>query len=128
MKTGTLTAGNTRARKLMRVMIIMLLIVAMMTVSAFAAGDADDAITKGVKTGLGKVWNIIKAIVIPIGTIIFAINALKLMGFWGEQDANKAKKQMIVCAIAVALVILAPLIINTVSGWFDNTTVPDVFS
>lgn len=46
----------------------------------------------------------------------------------GEKGMEKAKKTILYTAIGIAIVFLAPTIINQISGWFSNSGDAGVFS
>ena len=85
---------------------------------AFATGaEVQNAVTQGIKTGTEHLWNIMVAIVAPIGAIALCICAVKI--FWGGQRAAEEAKSMAVkIVIAIAVVLLAPALISMVKGWF----------
>lgn len=91
----------------------------MMLISvSFAAGSAD-AIQNGIKDGASQIYNILTAIIIPLGAVFIAWNGAKII-FGGERAMEAAKKNMLNVVIAVAIVYLAPLIILQVGGWFSS--------
>ena len=95
-------------------------------VPALAAGDTG-AISSGIKSGLSSVYDIIKAIVLPIGALALAICAIEMI--WGsDRAAEKAKGYAIRIVIAVALVYGAGLIVNEVGTWFSGLGDGGVFS
>lgn len=94
---------------------------------AFATGDTAGAIQDGVKTGMGEIYGIVTAIVVPIAVVALAVCAIKIL--WGNQrSAEEAKSTAIKIVIAIAIVYLAPLIISQVAGWFANTGDAGVFN
>ena len=95
------------------------------TMPAFA--DGTDSITSGVKTGLKKVYDILTAIVLPIGVVALGVCAVKII--WGNQKSAEEGKAMIVrIVIGLAIIFLAPLLVNEIAGWFkDQSSTADVF-
>ena len=67
------------------------------------------------------------AIVLPIGAVAFAWNAFKML-FGGQKGMEEAKRNMLIIVVVVALVWLAPIVIEQVNGWFKDTEVGGVFS
>lgn len=124
-QTKTLQPATiTRVNKMVRIFCVMLICVAMFSCVAFA--DASGAIQTGIKTGTKQLYNIITAIVVPIAVVVFAWNGIKM--FMGsEREIESAKKTMLITALAIAVVYLAPVIINQVAGWFSSTGDAGVF-
>ena len=80
-------------------------------VTAMPALADTAAITNGIVSGTGKIWDILKAIVAPIAAIALAICAVKML--WGSQRAaEEAKSTAIKIIIAIAIVFLAPSIVT----------------
>lgn len=116
-------------RKWVRIAVCILVVMAMvalMTITCFATeGDAasgtQDAIVSGVKTGTKAIYNIITAIVAPIAAIVLSAVALKaLVG--DARDIEGMKKKIFLIVIVVAVIWLAPLIIDQVGGWFSGNS------
>ena len=100
-------------------------LMASVAVSAFAT----DQIAQGVGTGLKSVYNVLKAVAIPVAVIAFALCAYKIF-VEGEKGMEKAKKIAIYTVIGLAIVFLAPLVIKNVASWFSGlgtTSEGDVF-
>ena len=82
---------------------------------------AGDQISTQINSGLKKVYTIITAIVLPIAAIAAAICAIKMI--WGDQrSAETAKATLIRIVIGVALVYLAPFLVEQVSSWFSGSS------
>lgn len=79
-----------------------------------------DQIASQINGGLKKVYSIITAIVLPIAAIALAICGFKLI-FGDQRSAEAAKNAIIKIIIGIAIVYLAPFLIETVSGWFQST-------
>ena len=89
---------------------------------AFAEAANISAITTGIASGTQAVWDILKAVVLPIAAIMLAICGVKLI--WGGQRAAEEAKGLIVkIVIGVGLVMIAPALVSTMRGWFGNSTV-----
>ena len=85
-------------------------------VTAYA--DINEIITP-IKTGLGDVYNVMLAIVLPIGAVAVGVCGIKII--WGNQkSAEEGKSAIIRILVALAVVFLAPLLISSVSGMFKN--------
>ena len=107
-----------------------IMIVAMALAMFPLAGGTDTtgtAIQNGIKNGTHQLWNIMTAIVLPIGAVAFAWNAFKML-FGGQKGMEEAKRNMLIIVVVVALVWLAPIVIEQVNGWFKDTEVGGVFS
>lgn len=88
--------------------------------TAFATGgDAGEAIQDGVKKGLGSVYTIITAIVVPVAAVCLAVCAFKIFT-GGERGMQEAKMIAIYTVIGIAIVYLAPVIVEQVSSWFSS--------
>lgn len=104
------------------------LIILMLVMSvAFAAPTTSDAIQNGIKDGTSQLYSIMTAVVIPIAAVFFAWNAFKAL-FGGERGMEQAKKNMLTIVVVLALVYLAPVIIQQVSGWFSSTSDGGIFA
>lgn len=89
------------------------------TALAAPTGTSDN-ITTSITGGVGNLYGIIKSIVLPIAALVFAFNAFKAL-FGGEKGMESAKRNMLIIVVIIALVLLAPMIIQTVSGWFTTS-------
>ena len=86
----------------------------------FAAGTLESKIGKG----LGDTYKLLISISIPIA-IIAAVACGLLILFGGQKGIENAKKFGLGILVALAIVLLAPVVITTVSKWFagnENTT------
>lgn len=116
------------SKKWVRVAVCIFVVMAMMaltTITCFATeagtGGTQDAIVSGVKTGTKAIYNIITAIVAPIAAIVLSAVALKaLVG--DARDIEGMKKKIFLIVIVVAVIWLAPLIIEQVGGWFSGSS------
>ncbi len=95
--------------------------------AAGAAGGAGNEILHGVNGGMQQAYNLVKALVIPIGVLVFAVQAF-MMFFGGQRGMETAKKGMLVVVLVVGLVCIAPLILTTVFSWFSSVTDGGAFS
>lgn len=102
-----------------------LLFTALFTTTAFA-GISNDLNQVAGATGEQArfVWDILKAIVGPVGGAIFSINGLKLL-LGGEKAMEEAKKRAIIIIVVFICVFGAGVIIKEIGGWFP-TAIPDV--
>lgn len=87
---------------------------------ATEAGESIDKIQDIVTTGADKIYNIIRAIVIPI-VIVFIAWAGILFLIGGSKGTEKARTIFIGCAAAIVFVAFAPVIGNEVGGWFKDS-------
>ncbi|MDD6482977.1 MAG: hypothetical protein PUF72_00145 [Clostridiales bacterium] len=93
---------------------------------AFAAGTGDD-IGHAIAQGMGSVFGVLKIVVVPVAAISLCFCVFQIF-VGGERGMETAKKTGLYTAIAVAVVFLAPLIVNTVKGWFENTSDGGIFN
>lgn len=82
-----------------------------------AGGTTGGAIEEGIKTGAQSIWTILRAVVLPLAAVALAICAVKIL-WGGQRAAEEAKGTAIKIVIAVALVLLAPALVNVIGGWF----------
>lgn len=99
--------------------VIMIVALVLAMFPAAAATGTTDAIQEGIKSGTGELWKIMTAVVLPIGAVAFAWNAFKML-FGGQRGMEEAKRNMLIIVVVVALVWLAPIIIQQVNGWFSG--------
>lgn len=79
------------------------------------------AISSGIQKGTGEVWNILKAIVLPIAAIMLAVCGVKLI--WGGQRAAEEAKGLIVkIIVGVGLVMIAPSLVAATKDWFGSAS------
>ena len=116
--------GNKKWVRIATCVFIVALMVVLMTVTAFA--DPSDAIVTGVKTGTKAIYTIITAIVAPIAAIVLSATALKAL-IGDARDIEAMKKKVFLIVIVVAVIWLAPLIIEQVGGWFSSSNTGSVF-
>ena len=138
MKTIATNKKHSAALRRGFAIVLMLVVLTMlMTTFAFAAEEATQAtqpgeggtattIEEGVKTGMGKVYGIITAVVIPVAVVCLGVGAFQFF-FGGERGVEKAKKICLYTLGGVALVYLAPLIVTEVASWFSSNGDAGVF-
>ena len=85
------------------------------------------AIEGQIASGMGSVYGVLKTIAIPIAAVALGFAAYQIFA-GGEKGMEKAKKTILYTAIGIAIVFLAPTIINQISGWFSNSGDAGVFS
>lgn len=107
--------------KLLCLCVTLLCLLALVPMSALAAG-ATTTITQGVSDGMKEVYNLIGSVTLPVASVVFAFNAIRMM-MGGQRSMENAKNGMLVCCIVIAIVWFAPVIINTVGGWFKGGSV-----
>lgn len=117
-------AGNKKWVRIATTVLIVALMMVLMTVTAFA--DPSDAIVNGVKTGTKAIYTIITAIVAPLAAIVLSATALKAL-IGDARDIEAMKKKVFLIVIVVAVIWLAPLIIEQVGGWFSSSNTGSVF-
>lgn len=84
-----------------------------------AFADETDEIISSIKDGLGKVYKILTAIVLPLAAIVIAITAVKMIG-GSSRESEEGKNRIVRVLIALAVVYLAPLIISVASAIFSK--------
>lgn len=116
---NTLATSNHRAG-IRRALAMCALVALMAALLVCPFADDVSTITDAVANGMKSVYNLIAAIALPIATVVFAVNAVKML-FGGMRGMEQAKQGLLTCVIVIALIWLAPLIINTVGGWFKDS-------
>lgn len=92
----------------------------LMMVTPMLAAEGD--IAHEINQGLKRVYMILLSIVGPIAVIAVAVCAIRMI--WGnQQSAEQAKKDLIKIVVALALIFLAPWLVETVSQWFTGHSV-----
>lgn len=101
---------------------LILICVVFSTTTTVAYADGDDlsqTITTPLKSGLGQVYKLLTAIILPIAVIVIAICAIQMI--WGSTRSGEvARSTLIRVVIALAIIYLAPLLVRTISGWFSS--------
>ncbi len=87
----------------------------MMMVQVFATGQLET----GIQTGMGQIYKLIQTIVIPVAAVVLSWNAFKAFT-GGQKGMEEAKKNIFACLAVIVLVLLAPVIVTTVQGWFSG--------
>ena len=101
---------------------LMLFLTAGMDVAFCAEDDASagiDAIEDVVTLAAGKIYQIIRAVIIPIVIVAIAYAGLSFL-VGGSRGTETARKYMIGAFIAIILVVFAPIIGNEVGKWFSS--------
>lgn len=120
-------AGNKKWVRIATTVLIVALMMVMMTITCFATGGStSDAVVNGVKTGTKAIYTIITAIVAPLAAIVLSATALKAL-IGDARDIEAMKKKVFLIVIVVAVIWLAPLIIEQVGGWFSSNNTGSVF-
>lgn len=120
IKTGRRPAPRGLAGKVSVSFVACQIITALNTAVAYAETDAfAEAV---ITNGLGQIYSILSAVILPIGAIALAVCALKMV-YGDEKSTENAKGALVRIIIAVILIYLAPLIINTVVGLFRGRQV-----
>lgn len=80
---------------------------------------AAENIASGIESGLDKVYDILKTIVIPIAVVACAICGIKII--WGNQkSAEEGKSALVRIVLGLAFLFLAPLLVKEIAGWFGS--------
>ena len=117
---------NPKVQRIATVTIVALMFaVFSMTDASFAAGDDKvNKISDAVSGGMKSIYNVILAIVIPVGAVVFAWNIFKAF-FGGERGMQQAKVNILITIVVIALVLLAPLVVGAIGGWFTGDGIQD---
>lgn len=111
---------KTRKRiKYARLALIAVCVVNLLMMMAFPAFA--DSIESKIAGGMQDVYKVIIAICVPIAVIAFAFAGFQAFA-GGEKGMEKAKKTALYTIIALGVILLAPIIINQVAGWFESDT------
>lgn len=109
-------------------LIVLLSLISIAFAAPAASTSVGTAIQDGVKDGTASLYSIMTAIVLPIAAVSLAWNGFKVI-FGGERGMETAKKNMLTLVLVLALVYLAPLLIEQVGGWFKGASdSSDVFN
>lgn len=102
------------SRKVFAITMLVLIVAVAMSTVVFA-----DSISDKVNGGLKEVYSTITAITVPAGAVSLAVSGL----FWIFGDAKSAqsgKSWFIRIVIGIAVVYLAPFLIDQISKWFSD--------
>lgn len=114
--------ANARKKALIKKLIIVCLLVAavaaMMCCPAMAKGGGGDVAGK-ISDGLENFWGTLKMISIPVAIIGAVLMGYKLF-FNGQKGMENAKADALKIILFIAIVLLAPRIIETIVGWFGT--------
>ena len=122
----SLQANQHKFYKLWRVAMVLTMCISMFCALSCTV-FADDGIVSNIASGMGEMFQILRAIVIPVAVIALVFAGYQvLMG--GEKGMETAKKTVVSIIVAVALVMVAPLILEQVAGWFGDASENQVFS
>jgi uncharacterized membrane protein YjjP (DUF1212 family) len=91
----------------------------MLCLTVVYGADTSTAIESGIKGGMSSIYNLIKSIVTPIACVCLAWNVFKAL-FGGQRGMEEAKKNILTIIIVIALVMLAPVVIEAVAAWFPS--------
>ena len=87
------------------------------TMPAFAASN----ITRGISSGMQKVWTMLVSIAGYVAILSAAISGVNLI-IGDAKDAGEAKKKFIRIVIGALIVLMAPTIIQTIFSWFPKSS------
>ena len=111
---------NPKISKLNRAFSLLSALFLCFCLTALPAFADSTAIIQGIDGGAEQLWNIFTSIVVPIGIIALAYCGIRLV-IGGTRESEQAKNTMIRILVALAVVLLAPLLIRTASSWFSTT-------
>lgn len=138
--TPTITLGNSavgtaRAKSFIRFACVLLVILMVFSTMALflsapayaeeggddggAAIPATNSISKAVGQGMKKAYDLITSVILPIGALVFAFAATKLM-VGGRKAMEEGQQRLLIILLVVAGVYLAPVIIQEIGSWFKG--------
>ena len=82
---------------------------------------ADNGIVSGVKGGMKEIYDVFQGILLPIAVIGLAAGLLGML-FGGQKGMEKGKQYALIIVLVIGGVYLAPLLVNTIAGWFSSDT------
>lgn len=110
---NNLTVSRKNIQRLMALAMILGLMAAL-AVCPFAS-----SIEEGISKGMESLYKLICSITMPIATVVFAWNGIKMF-LGGQRNMEQAKMNLLICCVVIGLIWFAPTIINTVGGWFTG--------
>ena len=114
-------------RRILVVMLAVMVVMALCIGPAFASGgNGIDDIEQGIKMGLKEVYKLLTVIVGPVAVVCLGFAAYQVF-FNGSKGMEVAKKVVIYTVLGVAIAYLAPVIVNTFTGWFENSGDQGIF-
>lgn len=120
-RTADVQTEIANIRRVMFVLVAAVLLFALILQPAFAgSGDTIGTIEDGVRKGLGEVYKIMSAIVIPIACLAFGFAAFKIFT-GGEKGMQTAKMTILYTIIGLVIVYAAPVVIQQVSDWAKSS-------
>ena len=90
------------------------------TVNVFAT-DTTGEIESAVSSGLENAWTLLRAIGIPVAIVAVAICAFQFF-LNGDKGMETAKKRILYIILGIAILLLAPLLVTKVVGWFSSNS------
>lgn len=107
--------------------VCLLLMLFMSSTPVFAAEDENtntetgtSAIENAVNEGAQKIYNLMRAIVIPIIIVLIAWAGLQF-AIGGAKGTESAMKIFKGCCFSVIFVVFAPIIANEIGNWFKDS-------
>lgn len=130
MKQNLMFIGNQAAKvvtnKTFRVSMMLFMFGIAMLRTALPAFAATTDIINGIRDGMSEIYTIILYITIPVTVVFVAFAAFKAI-WGGDKGMETAKATIVRLVIGLAIVYLAPLLVVTAAGWFDNSGDEGVF-
>lgn len=123
------TDNNAKNKKLFKVGFIVASVALMlfaMATCAFAA-ESTTSISSLINSGLGDAYDLFKTIATSVGAIAIVVGGFMFF-LGGEKGMQTGKKMILYAFVGIAIVWLAPMLVNTVKGWFDNAGDAGIFS
>ena len=116
------TPKTARTLKTVMSVLMVAMVLFSLAISAFAEGEGTESNIKNIQTGVAEgmknVYSIILTITIPVAIAVVGFCAFKIFT-GGEKGMQEAKKTFLIAVVALAIIYLAPWLVQQVAGWFD---------
>lgn len=110
------TDTSMKARKVTLALMVSIILCAALMAVPFADFTT---ISDGINDGMMEIYALIQSITLPIATVVFAFNAIKMFA-GGQRSMEQAKMALIMTVLVIFLIWFAPAIIRTAGGWFKG--------
>lgn len=87
--------------------------------SAFADGSSTATIETGIKAGLKSIYDLVVSIAPALAVVGLVLVAAAII-FGGQKGMEKGKSYAITLVLVLGVILMAPVIINTVTTWFSG--------
>lgn len=111
--------SNDKVRKIYCLIFALMLIFCSIAVVFATSGGPTETIEGAVKTGAQKLFDILKAVSIPVGIVAVGYCFFQLI-LGSERDYDKLKKRLLAIIIAYIGIFFAPAIVIQIRDWFSG--------